>query len=203
MKNNYTEKEKQIFGGVLRLAKSGVDLSKITAQQIADSAGVGKATIYDYFSSKEDIVQGALLYSISAEAARFRQAMADTPLFADKMGLIYGGIVSHTENTGSAFSLVLNSGHSFGPGRDNACRFGSELKERIMEFIRILYDVLAAGYSQGVLAMDINNPRQRDYVHMVLFGSLSATAQSACRCAATDRSRVAENAYTMLVKALN
>lgn len=203
MKNNYTEKEKQIFGGVLRLAKSGVDLSKITAQQIADSAGVGKATIYDYFSSKEEIVQGALLYSISAEAARFRQAMAVTPDFQRKMMLIYGGIISHTENTGSVFSLILGTGHSPQPGRLARTQFGNELKERIQEFISILYDVLAVGYSQGVLAMDIHNPQHHHYVHMALFGSLSATAQQRCSCTGIDRHNIAANAYTMLTKALN
>lgn len=203
MKNNYTEKEKQIFGGVLRLAKSGVDLSKITAQQIADSAGVGKATIYDYFSSKEEIVQGALLYSISAEATRFRQAMADTPDFRRKMMLIYGGIISHTENTGSAFNLMLGTGHGPQPGQLAGSQFGDELKKRIQEFISILYDVLAAGYSQGVLAMDINNPQHHHYVHMALFGSLSATAQQRCSCTGADRQNIAANAYTMLTKALN
>ena len=52
----YTEKELTIFSGVLKLAREGTDLSKITARQIADAAGVGKATIYDYFSTKEEII---------------------------------------------------------------------------------------------------------------------------------------------------
>lgn len=49
MMNKYSEKEIQIFSGVLKLAGQGLDLSRITARQIADAAGMGKATIYDYF----------------------------------------------------------------------------------------------------------------------------------------------------------
>ena len=38
---NYSEKEMTIFGGVLKLAREGTDLSRITAKQIADAAGMG------------------------------------------------------------------------------------------------------------------------------------------------------------------
>ncbi|MBQ3008643.1 MAG: helix-turn-helix transcriptional regulator, partial [Oscillospiraceae bacterium] len=36
----------------------------MTAKQIAEAAGVGKATIYDYFSSKEEILVQALIYTL-------------------------------------------------------------------------------------------------------------------------------------------
>ncbi len=203
MKNNYSEKEINIFNGVLRLAKSGVDLSKITAQQIADSAGVGKATIYDYFSSKEEIVQGALLYSISAEAARFASAMDATPDFKQKMLLIYSGIISHTADTGSVFSLILDSGTPPKSDRDAMEKMSAPLKELVQQFISILHDVLADGHAQGELAMDINNPQQKDYVAMVLFGSLSAAAHMRHSCTEPTRRQIVENAYKMLVKAMN
>ena len=107
MKNNYSPKEITIFNGVLKLAREGADVSKITSQQIAAAAGVGKATIYDYFSSKEEIVMGALMYSMSDQAAQFAQAMDNTPDFRDKMEIIYTGIIGRVQDTGSIFHLLL------------------------------------------------------------------------------------------------
>ena len=107
MKNNYSPKEITIFNGVIKLAREGADISKITSQQIAAAAGVGKATIYDYFSSKEEIVMAALMYSMSDQAAQFARAMDNTPDFSEKMEIIYKGIISRVKDTGSIFHLLL------------------------------------------------------------------------------------------------
>lgn len=47
----------------------------MTIQQLADAAGIGKGTVYEYFSSKEEILQGVARYCFAQEneriAARF------------------------------------------------------------------------------------------------------------------------------------
>ncbi|MBR5805937.1 MAG: helix-turn-helix transcriptional regulator, partial [Oscillospiraceae bacterium] len=75
MKTDYSPKEIAILGGVLKLARQGADITKITSRQIASAAGMGKATIYDYFSTKEEIIFAALAWSMSQQAAEFAQAM--------------------------------------------------------------------------------------------------------------------------------
>lgn len=39
-------------------------------QQIADEAGIGKGTVYEYFASKDEILQGMALYCFDTEIAR-------------------------------------------------------------------------------------------------------------------------------------
>lgn len=200
MKNNYSPKEITIFNGVLKLAREGADVSKITSQQIAAAAGVGKATIYDYFSSKEEIVMGALMYSMSDQAAQFARAMANTPDFRDKMEVIYTGIISRVKDTGSIFHLLLQVTGGFKNSADNIC---SPLKEQIMEFAGILYGVLSDGYRQNVLKTDVTAAENHEYVRMVFISNVFGVASRAGRKnMPADHEKIIENAYKMLIKAL-
>ena len=65
-------KKEKIFEGVMRLAREGADLRLVTVQQIADAAGIGKGTLYEYFSSREEIIAATLMYAVDAELERVR-----------------------------------------------------------------------------------------------------------------------------------
>ena len=49
-----SEKELAIYQGVLRLLQEGADIHALKASDIAEAAGLGKGTLYNYFSSKEE-----------------------------------------------------------------------------------------------------------------------------------------------------
>ena len=200
MKNNYSPKEITIFNGVIKLAREGADISKITSQQIAAAAGVGKATIYDYFSSKEEIVMAALMYSMSDQAAQFARAMDNTPDFPEKMEIIYKGIISRVKDTGSIFHLLLQVTGGLKNGADHIC---PPLKEQIMEFADILYGVLSDGYHQGVLKTDVTAACNREYVRMVFISNVFGVASLARdKSLSVSHREIIANAYKMLVKAL-
>lgn len=58
----YPPKVKAMFEAVLELFESGKGLSSLTVAEITAKAGIGKGTAYEYFSSKEEIIAGALNY---------------------------------------------------------------------------------------------------------------------------------------------
>ncbi|MCD8356803.1 MAG: TetR/AcrR family transcriptional regulator [Clostridia bacterium] len=60
----YSKKEIAAFHGLFRLAASGKPFSSIKVQDIATAAGIGKGTLYEYFSSKEEILSRAILYTL-------------------------------------------------------------------------------------------------------------------------------------------
>ena len=51
-----TRKEREIalYEAALRLIARGVSPAAMKVQQIADEAGIGKGTVYEYFASKEE-----------------------------------------------------------------------------------------------------------------------------------------------------
>lgn len=60
----YSPKEVAAFDGLFRLAATGKPFSSIKVQDIATAAGIGKGTLYEYFSSKEEILASAVLYAL-------------------------------------------------------------------------------------------------------------------------------------------
>ena len=55
-------KEEAIFLAVLQLVAEGRDLGGIRISEIAETAGIGKGTVYEYFPSRDDLLIGAVLY---------------------------------------------------------------------------------------------------------------------------------------------
>ena len=203
MKNNWSPKEISIFNGVLKLARQGADITKITSRQIASAAGMGKATIYDYFSTKEEIIFAALAWSMSQQAAEFAAAMDRIPTFAEKMHTIYGGIIHRVADTGSIFHLLLQISGGRKQGYFSDSENCGPIHSQLKEFIQILYQVLSSGYEQGVLKTDVSQPQNTDYVRMVFISTVFAVASRADNKQHPQPPQtIIENAYKMLVKAL-
>lgn len=49
------ERENRPVRAALRLIAKGVNPAAMKVQQIADEAGIGKGTVYEYFASKDEI----------------------------------------------------------------------------------------------------------------------------------------------------
>ena len=72
----YNAKERAVFEAVLRLAGQGVDLASLKVQQIADEAGMGKGTLYEYFKSKDEILQGTIVCCLADELRQVTELTA-------------------------------------------------------------------------------------------------------------------------------
>ena len=173
--NKYSEKEIQIFSGVLKLAGQGMDLSRITARQIADAAGMGKATIYDYFSSKEEIVSGAMLYSLEKQRRQFGRAVAGAADFKSKMMCVYDGVINSVENSSSLFNMAMAAKGGMGPGSFHKEGKSCPLEGAAKNFFTIIYSILDCGRQEGC----INLPADRVYSDMVIIGNIFAVGKEA------------------------
>lgn len=69
------ERETALYEAALRLIAKGVNPAAMKVQQIADEAGIGKGTVYEYFASKDEILQGMALYCFDTEIDRIAVLM--------------------------------------------------------------------------------------------------------------------------------
>ena len=69
-------KELAVYAAVLQLAGQGVDLASLRVQQIADAAGMGKGTLYEYFKSKEEILRGTVSWCLRDELRQLTELTA-------------------------------------------------------------------------------------------------------------------------------
>ncbi len=194
---NYSEKELAIFCGVFRLAEEGLDIKEITSRQIAAARGMGKATIYDYFSSKEELILEALVYAAAKQNRLVNRKIAKSAGFKAKMYCIYSEIINTVENSFSVFNLISYLGNLH-KENDVLCRNGNV--ERVMEITgktqETLLHVIREGEKEGIIT-----PKTPDYLEMVLQGNILAVGKT--RLAKTyPAETICRNAYTMLIKAL-
>ncbi|MDR2888308.1 MAG: TetR/AcrR family transcriptional regulator, partial [Lachnospiraceae bacterium] len=64
-----------LFRAVDQLMSSGADINSITVSQITTLAGIGKGTAYEYFTNKEELIAGALLYKLSSICLEIQEEM--------------------------------------------------------------------------------------------------------------------------------
>ena len=81
IKKKYSPKEVAAFEGLFSLAKDGRPFSDIKVQDIATAAGIGKGTLYEYFSSKEDILSGAIIYALVKILEHLHQDLTEATTF--------------------------------------------------------------------------------------------------------------------------
>lgn len=75
--DNHAARKAAVYEAALQLIARGVSPAAMTIQQLADTAGIGKSTVYGYFSSKEEILQGLAEYCFARENERIRVLFAD------------------------------------------------------------------------------------------------------------------------------
>lgn len=62
LEEKYPPKVKAMYEAVLSLFSSGRELSTLKVSEITAKAGIGKGTAYEYFSTKEEMIVGAIQY---------------------------------------------------------------------------------------------------------------------------------------------
>lgn len=81
----YSEKEKAVFESVMRLLREGVDWSMLKVADIAAAAGIGKGTVYGYFTSKDEIFEKSVEFGTSAWLDNTLFAIGEKQSFDEKI----------------------------------------------------------------------------------------------------------------------
>ena len=69
MSERNLQRETAIYQAALGLIAQGASPAAMKVQDIAQAAGIGKGTVYEYFTSKEEILRGMALYCFDSEIA--------------------------------------------------------------------------------------------------------------------------------------
>ena len=81
--DSHAQRKAKVYEAALALTAQGISPAAMTIQQLADAAGIGKGTVYEYFSSKEEILQGLARYCFESENERIAARFARCHTLAD------------------------------------------------------------------------------------------------------------------------
>lgn len=82
------EKVLLLYDAVVQLIAEGEDMSNIKVSLIAQRAGIGKGTAYDYFESKEDIIACAIAYLLKKVTEEIHRRLMSIDSFQDQMNYL-------------------------------------------------------------------------------------------------------------------
>ncbi len=165
----YTEKQIHIFEAVMTLLREGRQIHELKVADITGSAGMGKSTAYEYFSSKEEIIREALTFHLRKSFLELTAYIFQEKKFSRMMenALDYLDESLEKRFTG-VFVVLLSQKHD----RKNAGSLMDEEMRLKLETVVIdqMKKALMIGQNEGQVGEDIGLPEFK----MVVFGLFSA-----------------------------
>lgn len=157
---NREEKRREIVEAALVLfAQKGV--TRTTIQEIADAAGIGKGTVYEYFKSKDDILAVSFDYIKEESDALITEKLQDVTNPVEKLKFTVDGFLSLfqtlPENTWEILLVfwaegILNSPRESLEGEGEAF----DLRSMYEEYNDFVASLLQEGKDAGVYRQDID-----------------------------------------------
>ena len=108
----YSEKEIAVFKGIIALMEKGINPYSIKVSDIANAANIGKGTIYDYFTSKEEAISQAILFGIRNEIEIVYSRVKDKEGFKNKFYELLHIIAECIDSNIYIFRVLLSDGES-------------------------------------------------------------------------------------------
>lgn len=197
--NEYSPKELLVFEGMLNLAREGKFSKEIKTDDIAKKAGIGKGTLYNYFSSKEEIIKKTILFYMQQKFEQVYLSLNTLNSFKDMCYKIFDAI------------SALHAAHE-----DLSAFLSALTQEEIMEYMKSCYNqknlnldiqeiftkLITLGKNEKLIT---NN--DKDYICWVFlsaFASLFALTQPCVPNIANKSDKtLKEYTYKMIINALD
>lgn len=196
----YSEKEIEIFNGLIHLISEGANPYTIKVSDIAEAANVGKGTIYDYFQSKEEAISKAIIYNIVKEANIALKRIKSKNTFKERYYEVLQTIIDGFTNLCTLKMLMYTGGlkefyEYLVDDKYDISKFMSIFNEEAEELIQL-------GFKEGIIKMK----ESKYYQTMVIQGTISAFSHYISRRDLYENMTLEEakdTSYKILVKSLN
>lgn len=152
---NLPPKTVAIFQGALELLNERADIASIKVADIALAAGIGKGTIYEYFSSKEEIIIKAMAYDFVVQIEKIRRLIFQEKTFQKKL---YAGFdwIWHNFERRNVLVRYINKDTRY---TSRVADVIETLDSRLLDcanYNDIYEDVIRVGRKEGILKQEMN-----------------------------------------------
>lgn len=193
-----------MYEAVIGMIGEGMDVNKIKVSDITARAGIGKGTAYEYFSSKEEIIAGAILYDVECKSAELAHIVEADGSFREKFEKILD-YMTEVFREKETFCLLVRIGTGSYEISEPLQREYLKMKRKMG--CRVVEDIAESLMRQGVLEGVIKeqNPylqRMAFVAQMIAFASLLVAKAKGTEFPVSDE-QGKEFVYGALVKSLN
>lgn len=114
------------YRAVIDLLREGTDVNSLTVSEITGRAGIGKGTVYDYFSNKDDMIAGALFYEINSSCQDLYKQIKQKGTLYEKMNVI----LAHMEEQVTEISCFVRVLHLMMDHSAIGCKLREMIKNK-------------------------------------------------------------------------
>lgn len=154
-----------IQSGISIFVEKGYGKTKVS--DIAKHAGVGKGTVYEYFSSKDDIFRGCVDYILDNHIRKLKEEIDKKESNHEKL-LCFGRI---------HFNHIYNrNNHIYYAGQECNQDMGKEIKKITLNYLdealKIIEDIINGGYKARNISIREGELTPRDKA-LIFIGSIN------------------------------
>ncbi len=99
-------KVKATYQAIVQLFREGIDLNNLTVSEITGKAGIGKGTVYEYFSNKEEMIAGAIFYELKDSCQSLYDHLKQEKDLYGKMNAILLSMEERLSHTSCFFRAI-------------------------------------------------------------------------------------------------
>lgn len=108
--SNCSSKEVALYESVISLIEEGEAIGSLKISQIAQRAGIGKGTTYEYFKSKEELIGKALFYNLHTKTENLFQEAGQVQGFKETMYTIFSWMEKNLKDNPFLYQLLSVNG---------------------------------------------------------------------------------------------
>lgn len=136
-----------------------------TIQDVAEAAGVGKGTIYLYFTSKEDLLERMLLAVLEDHRSRIEGVVAGGGTVRGRLERLFSVVLEGADRNRDRFSFLLHG----------TAGMGEDFKKRVLSFKGDITRILRCLIEEGIDAGEIRPVNAMMMAHL-LSGAMDSLA---------------------------
>lgn len=198
---HYAEKELLVFKAFKNILFSHSNITKITVSDIAKEAGIGKGTVYEYFSSKEEIIAKSLVYNFYEVVNKLSTKINEENSFEKNCYILFDFLIDKVTTLSPYFKLFTNNfklKDFYGYIQDD-----SELINTLKEDVySTTYKVLSIGVNEGIIRKNDDIKYQLFVIRSACSGISNSICDNNYLVSPNEIESYKKFAYELIIRAL-
>lgn len=108
---NTNKKVLAMYQAVIELVEAQVDITSLKVADITQKAGIGKGTAYEYFSSKEEIIEEALHWNLQKQLDSIKERLMQAKTMKEQIFMGWEWIEQSVPRRSIAIQMMRMPGH--------------------------------------------------------------------------------------------
>ena len=199
--DKYSKKEILILEAFNKLVQDGNSLNNIRVVDIAKEAKIGKGTVYEYFSSKEEVIAKSIVYKMQIEFINIVIKTNNGKDFKEKCYIGFEELIRLMAQKGSFVQLLLSNKEIH-----EILKCINDGKDDMIEFRNYILQIIEPIIQSGIQENIINKELDTTYIQSVFVSvcsGISTMIHFTSEEKIDNKEELKDISYTMLIKSLS